>query len=151
MKAIIGIGVPGCGKTTLLKPLAMKEGLAYINADDIREELTGDARDHTKELLVWRTAYDRIKEGLESRGSIVDATHSKRKDRLKMIRFCRQHGAQHIIGYWFKTPLEVCTQRNRSRQRIVPVQSIERMHARLEINPPSKEEGFDEVIEITTD
>jgi predicted kinase len=147
MKAIIGIGVPGCGKTTLLKPLAEKDGLVYVNADDIRLELTGDPADHSKEPVVWRIAYDRIKAGLQKRGVVVDATHSKRKDRRKMVEFCRENGARTILGYWIKTPLETCKVRNQARRRIVPEHSIEEMHRRLTENPPTTEEGFDRIIE----
>jgi predicted kinase len=45
-QAIIGIGIPGSGKTTYLKPLAARMGLPYVSLDDIRQELTGDAADH---------------------------------------------------------------------------------------------------------
>lgn len=151
MKAVIGIGVPGCGKTTLLKPLAAKEGLAYINADDIREELTGDPRQHSSEVRVWKEAYDCIKAALQDKGVVVDATHSKRKDRIRLINYCREHGAQWIAGYWLKTPLKVCLERNERRHRIVPEHAIERIHNRLKVNPPSQEEGFDEILEIDAD
>lgn len=151
MKAIIGIGLPGCGKTTLLRPLAKKEGLAYINADDIRKELTGDARNHSKEPVVWRIAHSRIRDGLKSAGVVIDATHSKRKDRARMVSFCRENGAQHIIGYWVKASLKTCMQRNEARHRVVRTEAVNKMYQRLETNSPSIEEGFDEVIEVVTD
>lgn len=151
MKAIIGIGIPGCGKTTLLKPLAERGGLAYVNGDDIRAELTGDPRDHSKEELVWQTAFDCIRTALQGKGVVVDATHSKRKDRRKMTVFCREHGAKQIIGYWIKTPIQACLERNEARERIVPPVSIHKMHRRLSINPPTTEEGFDEIMEVTND
>jgi dephospho-CoA kinase len=44
-KIIIGIGVPGSGKTTALKPFAERNTYTYISPDDIRAELTGNAAD----------------------------------------------------------------------------------------------------------
>ncbi len=146
MKAIIGIGLPGCGKTTLLKPLAQAEGLAYVNAEDIREELTGDPRNHTREVQVWRVAYERIKAGLQGRGVVIDATHSKRKDRVRTVSFCRQNGARQIIGYWLQAPVETCLERNRKRQREVREEAIHKMQRRLLENPPGTDEGFDEIV-----
>jgi predicted kinase len=148
MKVIIAIGVPGCGKTTVLKPLAEAEGMAYVNADDVREELTGNPADHSKEVLVWHAIHRRIEENLRKRGVVVDATHSKRKDRRQIIEFCREHGATLISGYWFNTPLETCLERNRVRQRVVPAEVIQKMHRRLVENPPSLEEGFTMILEI---
>jgi predicted kinase len=39
-KLILGIGLPGSGKTTALKPFAEKNGYIYISPGDIREELS---------------------------------------------------------------------------------------------------------------
>ena len=149
MKAYIGIGIPGSGKTTLLAPLADKEGLAYINRDDIRQELTGDATNHSKEPAVTQLMYQRMAEGLKKNGVVVDATHTKLKDRRSVIEFCRQHGATEIIGYWINVPLDVSLLRNRGRQRQVPEEALAHMQNRLEINPPTRAEGFDEIIEVS--
>lgn len=149
MQAIIGIGIPGSGKTTLLKPLAAKQGLAYVNRDDIREELTGDPTNHTREPQVTRLMYQRIAEGLKHKGVVVDATHSKPRDRRTMIEFCRQHGATEIIAYWVNVPLETALLRNRGRERKVPEAALALMQNRLELNPPTPTEGFDDIIETS--
>ncbi len=148
MKAILGIGVPGSGKTTILKPLAASEGLAYINADDIREEVTGDPENHTKEPLVWRTVFARIRAGLQTEGVVVDVTNSRRKDRKRMVDFCREHGAREVVGYWIDVPLAVSLARNRQRGRVVPAEVIEKMQRSLLDSPPCKKEGFDEIFTI---
>lgn len=146
--AIIAIGIPGCGKTTTLKSIAERENYAYINADDIREELTGDPTNHTREPAVWSIVHRRIIAALPSRGVIVDATHTRRGDRKKMAAHCRTSGANYIIGYWFKTPLDVCMKRNQARERIVPTHVLETMHRRLQTSPPSIDEGFDDIIQV---
>lgn len=148
MKVIVGIGVPGCGKTTYLKPLAKELKLEYINPDDIRQEFTGDASDHSEELQVWNTVHTRLVETLKNRGAIIDATYSKIRDRRHLINLCKQNGATEIIAYWFNAPLETCIKRNAKRERVVPEPAIATMYNRLQLNPPTKEEGFTEVVEI---
>ncbi len=149
MEVIVGIGVPGCGKTTYLKPLAAKLEYTYINGDDIREELTGDPTNHSQEKQVWETAHKRIKESLRTTGVVVDATYSKVKDRKKLIQFCRESNAKHITACWFDPPLEVCLARNEGRSRSVPKEVIVKMHKSLSITPPSTAEGFNVVLRLT--
>jgi predicted kinase len=43
-------------------------------------------------------------------------------------------------------PLEVCRERNRRRNRVVPDEVLERMAAKLV--PPTVEEGFDRVVVV---
>ena len=148
MKVIVGIGVPGCGKTTFLKPLSKKLALDYINPDDIRLEVTGDASDHSKELTVWEIVHTRLIEALKNSGAIVDATYTKIKDRRQLVEICKRNGAEEIIAYWFNPPLKTCLERNAKRQRTVPESAILKMHNRLKANPPTKKEGFSDVIEI---
>lgn len=148
MEAILGIGVPGSGKTTTLLPLARKLGYTYINGDDIRQELTGDPSDHSREKEVWILAYDRIKKGLAHSGIVVDATNSRVSDRKKLIQFCRLHGATEITGYWFNGDINTYINRNNQRERTVPEKSIKTMYDRLLYSPPAIEEGFNRIEEI---
>lgn len=140
--------MPGCGKTTYLKPLAAKLGLSYICPDDIREEITGEAKDHTQETKVWKIVHDRIKSALKSRGVVIDATYTKVKDRRELIQLCKALGATEIIAYWFNLPLEVCLKRNANRARKVPDSVIEKMYNRLQLNHPLLKEGLAEIVEI---
>jgi predicted kinase len=150
-KVIIGIGMPGSGKTTILKPLAASEGLAYINPDDIRQEVTGSPADHTKELIIWKVVYERLQIALQTGGAVVDATHAKRKDRVKIIAYCRRHGASEIGGYYIKTDTAMALKRNTGRDRQVPEAAILKMANRLELNPPDAAEGFDYIKVIKAD
>jgi predicted kinase len=148
VKVIVGIGVPGCGKTTYLKPLAQKLGLAYINSDDIREELTGSPADHGQETEVWGLVHRRIKDALQVKGAVIDATYSKKIDRVQLIKYCKVNGAKEIIAYWFNLPLETCLERNRQRDRIVPEIAVNKMYNRLTLSPPTLDEGYSEIIEV---
>lgn len=146
MKVIVGIGVPGCGKTTYLKPLANELDLMYLNPDDIREEITGDATNHSRESEVWKTVHARLIEAIKKQGAVLDATYTKIKDRRQLVAFCKQHGAEQVYAYWFKFPLELCIERNNSRNRTVPEVAIKKMYNRLKLNPPTIEEGFDKIV-----
>lgn len=148
MKVIIGVGIPGCGKTTYLKPFAAEQGLVYVNPDDIRQELTGSASDHTQEIKVWRLVHERLVAGLQNTGVVIDATHTRIRDRRQIIKLCNQHGAKEIIAYWFNPNLKKCLERNAKRQRVVPEEALRKMHNRLNLNPPTTAEGFTKVIEI---
>jgi predicted kinase len=144
-EAIVGIGIPGCGKTTILKPLAGEKGLLYINADDLREEVTGDPADHSKDRLVWKKLYQKIEDGLKDKGVVVDVTNTKKRDRRQMVDYLKQNGTDKITGYWVKAPLDACLRRNKRRSRVVPGEALSKMQRRLELNPPSVAEGFDEL------
>jgi predicted kinase len=47
---------------------------------------------------------------------------------------------------FFDVPVDVCIQRNRKRDRIVPEQAIREMARRLQ--SPAKEEGFTRVVRV---
>ena len=143
-QAIIGIGIPGSGKTTYLKPLAARMGLPYVSLDDIRQELTGDAADHGQHARTLAVFWQRIAAALvRGPGVVIDTTNSKARDRREVLGFCRRHGVDDITGIWFDTPLEVCLGRNRGRDRQVPEHALHRMQARLDAAPPTESEGFD--------
>ena len=149
MKVIVGVGVPGSGKTTYLRPVADQEGLLYLNADDIRNELTGDASNHTKEGQVWDLLHYRLVESLKSgRGVVVDATYANVRNRKGLIKIVRSNGAREVVAIWFNVSTEVSLVRNSKRERKVPEDVIIRMSRSLISDPPDIQEGFDAVVEI---
>lgn len=150
VSAIIGMGIPGCGKTTILKPMAAERGMVYVSRDDIREELTGDPTNHTREKAVNRLMFERIADALHGgQGVVIDMTHSRVKDRRTSIDFCREHGAQFIKGIWFDVPIEICRKRNSDRDRVVREEALFAMAHRFKVNPPSVDEGFDEILRFS--
>jgi predicted kinase len=146
--AIIGIGIPGSGKTSYLKPLALEQSLLYVSADELRQQFTGDMSNHSKDTAVWQTVFKRIQQSLNSNkysGVVVDATHAKFKDRRKSIIACQNYGATDVIGYWFDTDLDIALARNANRSRSVPEQAIKKMNQSLQQNPPSITDGFSRI------
>ena len=72
----------------------------------------------------------------------VDATHLTRCERLPYIRLAQRQRCD-IEALFFDVPVEICIQRNRGRDRIVPEEAIFKMAASLQ--PPTEGEGFSRV------
>lgn len=146
---VMSIGIPGSGKTTILKPFAVKNNYAYISPDDIRAELTGDASDQSKNKEAWQEARRRVVVSLEGGKTVVfDATFAKDFERKNFIQFAREHGVEKVLGFFAEVPLEVAKERNNARVRVVPEHSIDRMHSMLKEHPPTVADGFDNVFHI---
>ncbi len=148
-KVIMGIGIPGSGKTTVLKEFACKNGYVYICPDDIRNNLTGNTEDQSKNRDVWGEAYMKVKKSLAERDSVVfDATFTNQKQRKDFISFARQSGSEKIQGIYLDVDLEVAKKRNSLRERKVPESVLGRMNAGLKKFPPEIEDGFDLLVNL---
>lgn len=147
---IFGIGIPGSGKTTILRLLAQRLSLAIVCPDDIRHELTGDANDQSLDSEVWLLARQRVAEQLKLGKSVIfDATFARKKWRRQETTAVHAMDAQ-TIGWYMNTPLVAAWERNQSRDRFVPHHVLESMHHSLQTDPPTIEDGFDQVFEIRT-
>ncbi len=148
--AIIGIGVPGSGKTTVLKKLAQTLPAVYVCPDDIRAEVSGgDPTNHENEETVWALARIRALQALEGeKNVIIDATFTRKDNREEFVQLAREGGALHIIGAYADIPLALAHERNQSRERIVPMHIIEIKHSALTENPPTLSEGFDAIVPL---
>jgi len=58
------------------------------------------------------------------------------------VSIARAYGCD-LEAVFFDVPVEVCQERNRLRQRVVPAEAVELMKAKLV--PPSLEEGFSRI------
>lgn len=104
-KVIMGIGIPGSGKTTILKKVANDYGYSYICPDDIRLELTGDINDQSKNKEVWEESYRRLEKNLKEGKTVVfDATFAKVSTREECINLAHKFGANKIQGIYIDSP-----------------------------------------------
>jgi predicted kinase len=71
--------------------------------------------------------------------SYVDATHLTPAERKPYFDIAKIWNCD-VEALYFRTPLEICRERNRGRSRVVPEEALERMAAKL--CPPALEEGF---------
>lgn len=147
---ILGIGAPGSGKSTILKPFAEERGYHYISSDEIREELFGDAKDQSNNAAVWREVNRRVSDVLHAgHAVVVDATFAEQDRRREFVQFGRSQGADRVLGVYVAVPYAVAVERNGLRERSVPVHALNRMHNMLMENPPHTDDGFDAVFRVS--
>lgn len=139
-RVVLLIGLPGSGKSTW----ARQQGGGVLSTDDIRRLLSDDATNQAIHGMVFSTLRQLLRRRLELRRPVtyIDATNSTRHERRAYIKLSQWYDAA-VEAVFFDTPPEVCKQRNRLRDRIVPEWAIDMMAGRL--RPPSHEEGFDRV------
>lgn len=147
---LIGIGIPGAGKTTHLSEYALDHGLIRLSPDDIRERLLGDYRDNSQNMLVWQRLYSQIRAVLRGGSVIVDGSGTNPMFRRQDIELYRSWGAERVIGVVFMAPLQVALDRNSQREKPVPEEGIRHFYDLLMEYPPVVDDGFDEVHIVDT-
>ncbi|PYX78029.1 MAG: polynucleotide kinase, partial [Acidobacteria bacterium] len=75
----------------------------------------------------------------------VDATNLSPKERKQWIQMARSLGYE-VQAVFFDVPLEVCLERNRRRERMVPEDVMHRMATKL--RAPTFEEGFSKIVVV---
>jgi AAA domain-containing protein len=78
---------------------------------------------------------------------VFDAAHARVSDRAAALAQARRFGCR-IVCIWIRCPLDVALMRNRARpaDQVVPDEVVQLVFNTFE--PPTVEEGFDEVLEI---
>src|SRR5215471_3561976 len=139
-RIMLMVGLPGSGKSTYLQRL----GVTPLSSDAIRQVLADDATDQTIHKRVFRTIRYLLRQRLAIGRAVtyVDATHLTPAERRPYVQMARQHGCD-IEAVFFDVPLEICIARNRRRERVVPLQAMRKMAAKLV--PPKVAEGFSRV------
>lgn len=143
MKLVITVGLPGSGKSTYLARL----GVNAISSDEVRRLIIDDPHDQTIHGRVFTAIRFLVRQRLAigRPETYVDATHLTPWERRPYVKIAERYGCE-LEALYFDVPVEVCIERNRQRQRMVPEEAIREM-ARLMI-PPAKEEGFTRVVRI---
>jgi predicted kinase len=136
-RLVLLVGLPASGKSTW----ARRQGTAVVSTDEIRWMLSDDATNQLIHSTVFATVRFLLRRRFELRRPVtyLDATNSTRHERRAYIRLAHFYDTD-VEAIYFDIPLEVCKERNRKRERIVPDWAIDAMAARLV--PPSLDEGF---------
>ena len=142
----IMVGISGSGKSTHAAKLAKSIPADIVEPDAIRLELTGDASDQSRNGEVFRLAHSRTEAKLRAGISvIVDATSLDRKTRAEWVAIARRCGVD-VRAVVVDTPLDVAKNRNNARERVVPLNVIDKQASRL--CPPTFSEGFSQIVVV---
>ena len=133
MEAVIFTGLQGSGKSSFYKERFFSTHVR-ISLDLLR------TRNREERLLAFC---------LETQQRfVIDNTNPTRDDRTKYIGRSKEAGFR-VIGYYFRSKVEECLQRNEGRTDAVPDVAITATAKKLEI--PTMDEGFDQLWYVRID
>ena len=143
MKLVITVGLPGSGKSTYLARL----GVNAISSDEIRRLIIDDPHDQTIHKRVFAAIRYLVRQRIAASRpeTYVDATHLTPWERRPYVKIAQRYRCK-LEALYFDVPVEVCIERNRERQPMVPEEAIREMARRM--IPPAKKEGFIRVVRI---
>ncbi len=140
---VLTIGLPGSGKTTWYK----RRGVTPLSSDLLRNILFDDITEQRYQSLVFSTLRSLLRARLIAKmpWNYVDATNLSLGERRQWIKMAKGFGYE-VQAVFFDVPLEVCLERNKRRERVVPEDIMRRMAAKLKA--PSFEEGFSKIVVV---
>lgn len=125
----------------------------YISPDLIREELSGNVSDQSKNDQVWEIAEQRIISAFNNTQNVVfDATLTHYKSRTFIYDIVNRHNAisssdnlYYVEFHCLDTPLITALRANAARERVVPDKVIARQYANLEFPKGSENKWISKI------
>ena len=139
------VGLSGSGKSTVAAQIANENpNTVIVSSDAIREELTGNENDQSKNEDVFKIFYKRIREYLiKEKNVIADATNLTMKSRRAIIMNTLGLKVNKVCCVIVKR-FEQCKIDNSNRLRVVPEGVIEKQLRSFQI--PFRQEGWNKII-----
>lgn len=149
-KLILLCGIPGSRKSTYAKNYISDctKHTIHLSSDSIRAELYGDESIQGNPADVFSLMQKRAIEALNNGYDVLyDATNITRKDRQGIISVCPKFAKIECHIVW--APIEVCIERDATRERTVGKEVIDRMLKRFQA--PYYDEGIDGIEVVLPD
>lgn len=149
----MSIGVPGSGKSTVMRKIAEWGSFEITGPDAIRLEKHNDETNHADDQAIWVELRSRVAAAMQRGETIViDSTFHTKQRRAHFLNFARTNGAEKIEALYFDIPLETLLSRASGRHesggKMTSLDYIRQAHAELQDNLPTPEEGLDELLRI---
>lgn len=136
MELVFLVGLQGAGKSTFYRE-RLRASHALVSKDLWPNARRREARQlSTVEALLW-----------EGRHVAVDNTNLTRAIRAATLALGHRLGAR-CLAYFFPVALEACLQRNARRTGAAQVPEWIIRRRALEVEPPTRGEGFDAVFTV---
>lgn len=155
IKLILGMGIPGSGKTTFLKDFAERYKYEYVCADDMRTEFGVSHRDprvaseNPLTYWIWDQIRDRVRALLkEGKTVVLDATFVSADLRREFISLAKKSGAEKVQGVFLDTPSQVAWERSEKRERKISEEVFNDRVKKLKDYPPALDDGFNAIFTI---
>lgn len=136
LECVIFIGLPAAGKSTLFR-----ERFAATHRH-ISKDLMPNVRNRMKRQEEMIAAA--LQEGVSV---VVDNTNATRAERAPVIAQAKAAGAR-VLGYYLEISTREAVARNRSREGRARVPDVAIFTVAKKLEPPSTDEGFDEIRHI---
>jgi predicted kinase len=137
---VLTIGLPGSGKTSWFR----RRAITPLSSDLLRMMLFDDIAEQRYQDLVFSTLRYLLRARMIARmpWNYVDATNLSPRERRGWIKMAQEFGYE-VHAVFFDVPIEVCTERNARRGRMVPDDVMQRMAGKL--RAPTFDEGFSKI------
>lgn len=145
---VVLCGPAACGKSTFaakhFRPTQV------ISSDHARALICDDERDQRYQTQAFALVHFLVEQRLSiNRLCVVDSTALTAAARKSLLELARRFHVPAVV-LLLDVPLETCLQHDAQRERTVGAPVIERQHQLFEqAKPVIKQEGFDQVIELS--